>query len=124
MEHHQVAAWLRSFGRAWERRDIALAGSLFTPDARYQDSPFTEPLIGRESIITHWAAIPENQEEIHFQYTVLGCTADVGFAEWKASFIHKANRQAYQISGIVSLELDAKGLCRNLREWWYRKQTR
>ena len=44
------AAWLDRYKQAWEARDAALAGALFTEDASYHEMPFDAPMQGRAAI--------------------------------------------------------------------------
>ena len=40
------AAWVDSFGRAWEARDAKAAADLYAQNGTYQVSPFVEPMRG------------------------------------------------------------------------------
>lgn len=47
--------WLESYGRASAENDAAASSELFTLDARYYESPFDEPMVGREAIFQYWS---------------------------------------------------------------------
>lgn len=47
-------AWLDRYSRASRENDARASAELFAQDARYYESPFEEPLIGREAIYRYW----------------------------------------------------------------------
>ena len=46
--------WLTQYGQASQQNDAQASAELFAQDARYYESPFEEPLIGREAIYHYW----------------------------------------------------------------------
>ncbi len=48
--HLELAAWIETYGRAWQTGDHDLMASLFTENADYRSSPFREPFRGRDEI--------------------------------------------------------------------------
>ena len=51
--------------------DPELAGSLFTEDCRYFETPYSEPAVGREGVRRYWQAVPDAQRDVRFDYAVL-----------------------------------------------------
>ena len=80
MKDEGLRSWLGEYGRAWENRDAAAAGELFTDDASYRESPFDEPVRGRAAIIEYWSDNVKSQEEIRFDYEILSATERGGIA--------------------------------------------
>jgi ketosteroid isomerase-like protein len=115
-----LARWLEAYGRAWEARDPAAAVRLFSEDAAYAVTPFSEPMRGREEIGTYWSSVTAEQAGIRFGYEVLARPApDRGIAHWWATFRTTPAGQVTRLDGIFVLDFGSDGLCRSLREWWH-----
>jgi ketosteroid isomerase-like protein len=48
--------WVAGYERAWRNGDVSAVPRLFTDDARYRPSPYTEPKVGSEQIQAFWLA--------------------------------------------------------------------
>jgi uncharacterized protein (TIGR02246 family) len=117
-----LRAWLEGYRLAWETRDPEAVSRLFAEDATYQETPFTQPMQGREAIHQYWSeVVAAAQEQIRFGYEVLAVAEDSAIAHWWASFVRVASRAQVSLDGIFLLAFDTAGRCRELREWWVRK---
>jgi uncharacterized protein (TIGR02246 family) len=112
--------WLDAYKRAWETRDPEAAADLFTTDATYQETPFEEPMTGRESIRDYWSDVTRYQEGVEFSYEILATTETSGIAHWRSEFTRLTSGSAVELDGIFLVELDADGKCTEFREWWHR----
>jgi ketosteroid isomerase-like protein len=122
MNSESLRAWLESYRMAWETRDPDLVVTLFAQDATYQETPFTEPMRGREDIRRYWTrAVVSYQEQIRFGYEILAVTEVSSVAHWWASFVRISSKTPVCLDGVFLLAFDETGLCRELREWWVRK---
>jgi uncharacterized protein (TIGR02246 family) len=122
MKPESLRAWLEAYRLAWEGRDPEAVSRLFTEDATYQETPFTQPMQGRAAIRRYWSeVVVAAQEQIRFGYEVLAVAEDCAIAHWWASFTRVASRAQVSLDGIFLLTFDAAGRCRQLREWWARK---
>ena len=122
MNRESVQGWLEGYGRAWESRDPEAVGKLFADDATYQETPFTQPMRGREAIQQYWSEVVATaQEQIRFGYEVLAVVENSAIAHWCASFMRVQSRAQVRLDGIFLLTFDMEGRCRELREWWVRK---
>ena len=125
MDHESLKLWLDAYGRAWETRDPAAVVELFSEDATYQETPFSEPMHGRDAIRQYWVDSVENyQEQIHFESEILAIVGDVGIARWRASFVRVATGKGVRLDGVFLLTFSAQGLCRKLQEWWVRQDAK
>jgi limonene-1,2-epoxide hydrolase len=109
--------FLLSYKQAWETRDADLAAALFTRDARYQEVPFGEPIIGREAIHDYWRAATAEQEDIHF--TVKHAFRD-GYnlvAEWTCTFRDRTSGRRRELAGMFIADFYGKQV-RRFREYW------
>jgi SnoaL-like domain len=108
MTSAEFANWLERYGQAWIKRDPEAAVQLFAPDARYYETPFDVPLVGRADIWQYWQHVPQSQESISFQATPL-------------AIVNGACRRV-KLDGVFLLQFDSQGLCVELREWWHRRE--
>jgi uncharacterized protein (TIGR02246 family) len=117
-----LRAWLEGYRLAWEGRDPEAVSRLFAEDATYQETPFTQPMHGRAAIRQYWSeVVAAAQEQIQFGYEVLAVVEDSAIAHWWASFTRVASRAQVSLDGVFLLTFDRAGRCRQLREWWVRK---
>ena len=122
MNLESLRAWLEGYRLAWEGRDPEAVGRLFAEDATYQETPFTQPLRGRKAIGEYWSkVVVTTQEQTHFGYEVLAISEASAIAHWWASFARVSSKAKVSLDGVFLLTFDAAGLCRELREWWVRK---
>jgi len=118
-----LRAWLESYRLAWEGRDAEAVIRLFAEDATYQETPFSQPMRGREAIRQYWSrAVVTYQEQVRFAYEVLAITEVSAIAHWRASFVRVSSKTQVNLDGVFLLTFDMAGLCRELREWWVRKE--
>ena len=122
MNQNSFDLWLGSYCRAWENKDPAAAGALFTDDASYQESPYVEPMRGRAAIIEYWSHVPRTQDDIHFTYETIASTGLVSVAHWTAEFTRISSNTKVKLDGIFLLTFVESGLCKSLREWWVRQE--
>ena len=122
MTKESFERWLQAYGQAWETRDPAAVAALFTEDARYYETPFTESMRGRAAIHEYWSHVPRSQDRIQFRYQILAVLGDVGIARWWASFVRLPSEIHVKLDGIFVVAFDGNSLCRELREWWHREE--
>jgi ketosteroid isomerase-like protein len=116
-----LESWLQKYGAAWEARDAAIAGPLFTADASYQEMPFDAPMEGRAAIEEYWRRVTADQRDIRFESRVIAVSGNTGIAHWKATFRVESTGAILTLDGVFVLEFDASGTCKSLREWWHLK---
>jgi ketosteroid isomerase-like protein len=56
MDREQVMRWVAAYEAAWRESDRHAVETLFTDDARYRRSPYTEDLVGHPAIKDFWVA--------------------------------------------------------------------
>ena len=125
MNPESLRAWLESYRLAWEARDPEAVGSLFAEEATYQETPFAQPMQGRGAIQQYWSdVVAAAQEQIRFGYEVLAVAEDSAIVHWWAAFVRIGSRAQVSLDGIFLLTFDTAGRCRELREWWVRKDRK
>ena len=116
-----LESWLQRYGAAWEARDAARAGPLFTVDATYHEMPFDPPKQGRAAIEEYWRTVTADQRDVKFEAQVISINGNTGVAHWHAKFRVAATGATLELDGVFVLEFDESGHCKSLREWWHLK---
>ena len=114
-------AWLEAYGRASRENDPQASADLFTPDAEYYESPFSEPLVGREAIYQYWAAGARNLKDKVSDYELLALQGNLGIAHWQAQFFNVKTGKHVALDCLFLVEFDENQKCHRFREWWHSK---
>ena len=109
--------FVAKYKKAWETRDADLAASLFTRDARYKETPFSEPIIGREAIHDYWASATAQQEDIHFAVTNSFHTGYVLIVEWTCTYRDRATGKRRELADMFFADFYGNQV-RAFREYW------
>jgi hypothetical protein len=118
------AIWLEGYGSAWRTGDADAAVGLFTDSARYHETPFDEPMVGRDAIHQYWKeGAGQSQKDIQFSYDILRAGERTGIAHWRASFVRVPSGNLVHLDGILLAEFDAELKCASFREWWHRQEN-
>lgn len=124
MEKTDFKSWLDLYKRAWMTRDPELIRELFTDDASYQEKPFELPMNGLEAIRDYWKVVSETQEDVKFNYQILGQDKNQGIAHWSASFIRRPQKTLVKLDGIMIASLNSDNKCTAFQEWWQSKKNK
>jgi ketosteroid isomerase-like protein len=65
MDRDEVMRWVAGYERAWRAGDVPAVVQLFTEDARYLTSPYSEPKVGLAAIQDFWL----NDDGLTFEVT-------------------------------------------------------
>lgn len=112
-------AWLRRYEQAWEQKDADAAGNLFAADARYYETPYSDPFEGPAGVSEYWARVTADQQDIDFQYAVIATKGNIGIASWSARFTTISEGTKLELNGVFVLEFASENQCAVLREWWH-----
>lgn len=120
----EFSRWLSSYGNAWKSGDTEGIQQLFSKEARYYETPFDPPLIGRKSIAEYWdEGAKHGQKEVSFSSKGAAVSGNRGFSRWNASFIRVQSEVSVRIEGFLEAQFDEDGLCSVFREWWHRREN-
>lgn len=108
---------LDRYKRAWERRDVDLAVSIFSEDAAYRFDPFEPELQGANAIRAYWNEAAAEQFDIEFDAERIWTSGDTVLASWHVAFTRRASGERVRIRGFMTLEVDQLGLVSRFREW-------
>lgn len=114
------AAWLAAYGRASAEDDPDASAALFSLDARYLESPFAEPIVGRDAIRGYWEAGARSLADKRSSYEVLAVNGDVGIARWRSWFTVVASGERVALDCLFVARFGDDGTCVEFREWWHK----
>ena len=111
--------WLQGYKGAWENRDPAAAGRLFTPEATYRETPFEAAFEGRSAIERYWAGAVAGQRDVRFTSEVLACSGQQALAHWHVAFTVADGDAQVELDGIFRLWFASEELVERFEEWWH-----
>ena len=78
---HEFENWLGEYGAAWQPGNAQAAIELFTDDAKYYESPFDDPMIGKDAIRRYWSeGAGESQKDVRFSHEAVEVVESKGLA--------------------------------------------
>ena len=127
MTEQDVRRWLDEYGRAWVDGDPDQVVALFTDTAAYRETPFDEPMRGRQEIRKYWQeGAGDAQENVKFSAQVWAVVDQTAIAGWQASFTRKDSGARVELDGTFRLTFAAEGgglRCARLEEWWHHRDS-
>jgi len=120
----QFKDWLTLYGQAWQKQNPDAAARLFSVECAYYETPFAQPLQGREAIRRYWqSGAKESQTDITFSFSAPNIIGLIGYARWSATFTRVSNGKHVQIEGFLEATFEKDGTCDCFREWWHQQET-
>ncbi len=117
--------WLEAYGNAWRTGDPAAAVKLFSQDARYEETPFDVPIVGRDAIHRYWLeGANRSQRDVAFSFQIITVQGSTGTARWQAKFIRVPSGTLVELDGVLIAGFSGKGTCIRFQEWWHRRETK
>lgn len=116
---HDFEQWLAEYGRASAANDPQASAALFAENAQYYETPFAQPMSGREAIYEYWNAGAQNLKDKASAYEVLALKDNRGIARWQAKFTPIETGKRMILDCVFLVEFDERGQCSVFREWWH-----
>lgn len=113
---------METYRRAWETRDAELILDVFSADATYQETPFSEPLVGHQSIQRYWEQATGNHRDIRFRWQPVYSGESLHVVEWQAAFTRRDSGRQVELRGVMLVELRGERIFR-FREYWHRREN-
>jgi len=107
------------FARGWAKGQPDLIVGSLTADASFFETPFSEPLQGREAIRRYWSEVPANQSEITVTRGEIYVAGPWFATEFKAVFRRRRTGEWVQAKGAIFCETLA-GKISEMRMYWHR----
>jgi hypothetical protein len=111
--------WLEAYGRASKENDPQASAELFAPDAEYYETPFAEPMVGRDAIYDYWDNGARTLKDKESRYEIVAIQGNLGVARWQARFTQINSGKRIALDCIFLVEFNENLKCRLFREWWH-----
>lgn len=111
--------WMETYGRASTENDPCLSANLFAENAAYYETPFTEPMIGRDAIYKYWHQGVQTLKDKESVFEILSAKDQLGIARWQSKFTVIESGKRLALDCLFVVEFDNDGLCQTFRQWWH-----
>ena len=110
---------LEAFGRGWQGGDVDAIVAVFSPDAVFLETPFSERSVGSDAIRAYWKDVPTNQAEVTFKSGEI-YTAGPWFAtEFRCTYRRRRTGEWVDARGAIFCETK-DGKIAEMRMYWHR----
>jgi ketosteroid isomerase-like protein len=114
-----AARMMDSFASGWSRGQIDVIVSVFSADAAFFETPFSEPLRGSEAIRRYWSEVPANQSEITVKRGEIFVAGPWFATEFKAVFRRRRTGEWVEAKGAIFCETVGDKVS-EMRMYWHR----
>jgi len=111
--------WMEAYGKASKENDASASSKLFAPGAKYYETPFDEPMIGRDAIYQYWNQGAQRFKDKESSYEIISLKDQLGIARWQSQFTAINSGKRLRLDCLFLVEFDENGLCSVFREWWH-----
>jgi uncharacterized protein (TIGR02246 family) len=113
--------WVAAYRRAWESDDAGDIAALFTEDATYSPSPFSESWRGRDAIVDEWIKRGDSAALPAFEHEIVAADGPVGVIKGLTTYhaTDKTPETVYCNLWIVNLAADRRAT--SFAEWWIQR---
>ena len=112
-------AWMESYSKASRENDPQASADLFARNAKYYETPFDDPMIGRDTIRKYWEIGAQTLKEKEASYEVLSVSDNLGIARWQSKFTDVNSGKRLALDCVFLVEFDDNDKCSVFREWWH-----
>ncbi len=112
-------ALIDNFGKGWERGDVEAIASIFTDDAVFLETPFSQPDRGLVAIRAYWKDIPLHQAETKFSSGEIYVAGPWFATEFRCTFRRRRTGEQVDARGAIFCETK-DGKISEMRMYWHR----
>ncbi|HVH67551.1 MAG TPA: nuclear transport factor 2 family protein [Gemmatimonadales bacterium] len=112
-------ALLDTFGRGWERGAVDDIASVFTPDAAFLETPFSDKSVGLDAIRAYWKDVPANQAEVTFKAGEIYAAGPWFATEFRCTYRRRRSGDWVDARGAIFCETKG-GKISEMRMYWHR----
>lgn len=124
LTHEHFRQWMETYGRASAENDPRASANLFAENAAYYETPFAEPMIGREAIYEYWNKGAQTLKEKASTFEIFSVQAQRGIARWQSQFTIIESGERLALDCLFVVEFNDDGLCQTFREWWHIREIK
>jgi len=107
------------FGQAWERGDAEAIAALFTPDAVFLETPFSQRDTGNAAIRAYWQDVPTHQAEVRFTSGEIYVAGPWFATEFRAVYRRRRTGEQVDARGAIFCETKDEKIS-EMRMYWHR----
>ncbi len=108
-----------TFGKGWERTHPETMLSVFADDPVFFESPFSEPLRGRDALRQYWADTPYHQADVKFTSGEIFTVGPWFSTEIKVTYRRRRTGELVDTRGALFCETDGDRIT-EMRMYWHR----
>jgi ketosteroid isomerase-like protein len=113
-------ALIDEFGRGWSKAKVDVMMSVFAEGAVFLETPFSEPLRGRDAVRSYWADVPLHQSEISFTAGEIFTVGPWFSTEFKCTFRRRRTGEWVDARGAIFCETEGDKIS-EMRMYWDRR---
>ena len=117
MDRSTFQAWLDRYIAAWRSYDPAEIGALFSEDVVYSYRPYTEPVVGRDAVVSDWLANQDAPGSWDAEYRAVAVDGDTGVSVGESRYPGAGSA----FSNVYVVRFNDAGEAREFSEWWVEK---
>lgn len=110
-----VVDWANAYKRSWESLNTELFLTLFTEDAVYHPTPFTEPYRGSD-LSRLWNTLKTRQKDNYIEFQILHVADDAALLRWDGESTRIPSMERHRGSGVFLLQFSGDRCCL-LQQW-------
>ena len=119
LTYKHFTAWMAEYSRASAENDPRASANLFARNAAYYETPFAEPMVGREALYEYWNKGAQTLMDKESTFEIFSVKDDLGIARWQSKFTVITSGKRIALDCLFIVEYDTDGLCQIFREWWH-----
>lgn len=108
------------FGRGWAKGKTDVLMAVFADDPVFVETPFSDPMRGRDAVRGYWAEVPLNQSEITFTSGEIFAVGPWFSTEFRLLFRRRRTGEWVEARGAMFCETDGTRIT-EMRMYWHRK---
>ena len=124
LTYEQFHHWLETSGKASRENDPQASANLFSLDAENYETPFAEPMIGRDAIYAYWDSGARRLKDKSSTFEILSITDNLGIARWQSKFTVIETGKRLALDCLFLMVFDDNEKCSLFREWWHIQDAR
>ena len=111
--------WMEAYGKASRDNDPQASAELFARNAEYHETPFEDPMVGRDAIYKYWEMGAQAFKDKESTYEILSVKDNLGIARWQSKFTDVKSGNRLVLDCVFIVEFDKHDKCSVFREWWH-----
>ena len=119
LDRATVTVWLDAYVRAWRTYDQQAIADLFSEDATYAYTPYSEPIRGRTAIVASWLEQPGAPGTYDGHYELIMIEGNRAVTNGRSRYFEQdGSTLRAEWDNIFVLRFDGQGCCMEYKEWY------